>query len=206
MIDFFLKGGVVMWPILLGSLIGLSIIIEKMITLRIKGRQNSFLLRILEKEKRLDGIKEKIKSFHCPVSEILKAGIENMDKPIYERQLLAEKEGAVQVRGLAKNLNILGLIGHLEPLLGLLGTVTGMIRAFMTIQKAGGQVDANMLAGGIWEALITTAAGLIVAIPIVFFHQLLESRADTVAVDMQDVVVHFPEVFGQLKFERTERE
>jgi biopolymer transport protein ExbB len=206
MIDFFLKGGVVMWPILLGSLIGLTIIIEKMITLRIKGRQNSFLLRILEKEKRLDGIKEKIKPFHCPVSEILKAGIENIDKPIYERQLLAEKEGAAQVRDLAKNLNILGLIGHLEPLLGLLGTVTGMIRAFMTIQKAGGQVDANMLAGGIWEALITTAAGLIVAIPIVFFHQLLESRVDTVAVDMQDVVVHFPGVFGQLKFERTERE
>jgi biopolymer transport protein ExbB len=81
-----------------------------------------------------------------------------------------------------------------------------MIRAFMMIQKAGGQVDANMLAGGIWEALITTAAGLIVAIPIVFFHQLLESRVDTVAVDMQDVVVHFPGIFGQLKFERTERE
>jgi biopolymer transport protein ExbB len=205
MIDFFLKGGVVMWPILLGSLIGLTIIIEKMITLRMKGKQNSFLLRILEKEKRLDEIKEKIKSFHCPVSEILRAGVENIDKPIYERQLLAEKEGAAQVRDLAKNLNILGLIGHLEPLLGLLGTVTGMIRAFMTIQKAGGQVDANMLAGGIWEALITTAAGLIVAIPIVFFHQFLESRVDTIAVDMQDVVVQFPGIFGPLKFERTER-
>ena len=87
---------------------------------------------------------------------------------------------------MGKNLRGLGIIGHISPLLGLLGTVAGMIEAFITIEELGGRVDASVLAGGIWEALITTAFGLSVAIPAIVFYHYFEGRVDDIAAQMKD--------------------
>ncbi len=209
MINLFLKGGFMMWPILIGSLIGLSIIIDRVIYLRNKRRENLFLLTELNKikgEKNIKKVKEVISERNCPISRILKAGIENINRPIEEKSPIVERAGSGQVVDMEKNLSMLGLIGHIEPLMGLLGTVSGMIKCFMTIQRTGGQVEPVMLAGGIWEALITTAAGLTVAIPIIFAHHLLELKVDNITSDMKDTVAHYPEVFGKSKIENLEIE
>ena len=93
-----------------------------------------------------------------------------------------------------KNLRGLAVIGNIAPLLGLLGTVTGMIRAFMKIQRLGGIVDASVLAGGIWEALITTAAGLSVAIPTLVAYHYFEGRIDNIASQIKDVASELLEI------------
>jgi len=153
-----------MYPILLGSIVGVAILIDKFIQYRkILGELEIPLGDILENRAKpailvpiLDGIKN-----NCDEKEVSVIGTK-------------------QIRLIEKGLSWLALIASIEPLLGLTGTVTGMIKAFIVIEKSA-SVNPSMLAGGIWEALITTAAGLLVAIPIHIGHHYLENRADDIA-------------------------
>lgn len=170
MIDFFLKGGFLMYPILLGSVIGVGIMIEKFIQYR-------KILRELE----------------IPLSNIREKGIKpKILVPLLEglKNNCAEKEisiiGTKQIRQIEKGLSWLALIATVEPLLGLTGTVTGMIKVFIVIEKST-SVNPSILAGGIWEALITTAAGLLVAIPLHIGHHYLENRADEIAFLLKEI-------------------
>jgi biopolymer transport protein ExbB len=168
MFDFFLKGGLLMYPILLCSLAGLTILINKFFQ-----------------------YKKILKSIGRPLIEVLKEepeilvplvkGIENG----YNEQELSVI-GTRQIRGIEKGLSWLGLIATIAPLLGLTGTVTGMIKAFMVISNST-SVNPSMLACGIWEALITTAAGLLVAIPIHIAHHYLEKQADDIAFILREI-------------------
>ena len=103
-----------------------------------------------------------------------------------EKEKIISRAGSRELRKLEKNLRGLGIIAHISPLLGLLGTVTGMIKCFMKIQELGGRVDAQVLAGGIWEALITTAAGLSIAIPAIIFYHYFEGKVDNFYHQMKD--------------------
>lgn len=161
MFEYFIKGGFLMYPIALCSLLGLAIIISKLMEYK--------------------------KLFQCleqPVEEILKQKPEII-KPIIDAiyKGLGEKEisiiGTKQIRLIERGLSWLALIATIAPLLGLTGTVTGMIKAFMVISQSS-SVNPSMLAGGIWEALITTAFGLLVAIPIHIGHHFLEKRLDEI--------------------------
>ena len=94
-----------------------------------------------------------------------------------------------EVRELSRYLNVLAIIGNITPLLGLLGTVLGMIKSFMVIQQMGGKVNAAVLAGGIWEAMLTTAMGLSIALPAMLAHSYLVSRVDNFETQLQDGAV-----------------
>jgi biopolymer transport protein ExbB len=170
MIDLFLKGGFLMYPILLGSMVGVTILIDKFI-------QYKKILRELETP--LDDIlKNRIKpKILVPILEGLKNNCDEKEVSII---------GTKQIRRIEKGLSWLALIASIEPLLGLTGTVTGMIKAFIVIEKST-SVNPSMLAGGIWEALITTAAGLLVAIPIHIGHHYLENRADDIAFLLKEI-------------------
>jgi len=96
-----------------------------------------------------------------------------------------------EVRDLSRYLQVLATIGNITPLLGLLGTVIGMIKSFMVIQEMGGKVNAAVLAGGIWEALLTTALGLGIALPTLIAHSYLISRVDKFEVQLRDGAVRF---------------
>lgn len=170
MIDFFLKGGLLMYPILLCSLIGLTILINKFIQYK----------RILKSIGR--PIQEILKE-HSDILDPLVKGIENG----YNEQELSVT-GTKQIREIEKGLSWLALIATIAPLLGLTGTVTGMIKAFMVIADSS-SVNPSMLAGGIWEALITTAAGLLVAIPIHIGHHYLEKQADDIAFILKEITI-----------------
>ena len=207
MIELFFKGGFMMYPILLCSVAALGITIERMIYISSCSARNR---KFVEEARSVNGgpdrmdklrnIAEKIQS---PVSNILRAAIDHRDAPAEKRNIVIWRAGSAQRRDLEKFVGTLGMIAHVAPLLGLLGTVTGMIRAFMTIQALGGQVDATDLAGGIWEAMITTAAGLMVAIPAMFFYHFIEGRVDGIEAEMKDSAVDFPEIVAGFKMAST---
>ncbi|MEC4684493.1 MAG: MotA/TolQ/ExbB proton channel family protein [Nitrospirota bacterium] len=170
MIDFILKGGFLMYPILLCSVAGLAIIINKVIQYR--------------------GI---FRSIERPLNEVLKTRplilmpiIKGLEVGCDEQELSVV--GTRQVRETERGLSWLGLIATITPLLGLTGTVIGMIKAFMVIATST-SVNPSMLAGGIWEALITTAAGLLVAIPISVGHHYLEKQADDIAFLLKEITI-----------------
>jgi len=123
-----------------------------------------------------------------PIARILKAGIMKYDRNRQDIKGAIEDAGIHEVPLLERNLGVLATIAHIAPLLGLLGTVVGMLKAFQVIeQKAMSMVPVNPgdLAGGIWEALITTVAGLSIAIPTYVVYNYLVSRVDNFVVDME---------------------
>lgn len=129
-----------------------------------------------------------------PIAHILAIGIRIRKRSIEKQEKMISRAGSKIIRQLEKNLRGLAIIGNITPLLGLLGTVTGMIKAFIKIQELGGRVDASVLAGGIWEALITTAAGLSIAIPTLVAYHYLEGRVDNISSQMKDTASEFLEI------------
>lgn len=187
----FLAGGPVMWPILLCSIFALAIILEKVWHLhKIKIDTQEFLSNVLEKMKRHQ-VKEALEicdNTKSPISHILKAGILKYDRPRPQIKEAIEDASLYEIPRIERNLSMLATIAHISPLLGLLGTVTGMVRCFQTIQAkatAFHPVSPGDLAGGIWEALLTTVAGLIVAIPTFIAYNYLVNRINNFILEME---------------------
>jgi len=179
-----------MWPILACSVISATIIMERLYSLRkVKPRISNIFPRVknLLKEEKASQALKLCESSHDPVAHILAVGIRIRQRSLEEREKMIIRACSRLLRTLDKNLRGLAVIGSITPLLGLLGTVVGMIRAFMKIQELGGKVDASVLAGGIWEALITTAAGLSVAIPTLVAYHYFEGRVDNVDSQIKDI-------------------
>jgi len=185
------KGGPIMIPIILCSIFGFAISIEKRWQLhKAKIDTEKFLKGILDTIQRLK-IKEAIEmcqSVQSPVSRILKAGIMKYNQPKEEIREAMEDASLYEIPKLEKNLTVLATIAHISPLLGLLGTVTGLVRCFQTIQEKTSMftpINPADLAGGIWEALITTVGGLMVAIPIFVIYNYLVSRVNSFILEME---------------------
>lgn len=188
--------------VLLGcSVAGLAILLFKVFTfsrLRLR-RDDSCVaeaMQLAETGKTGDALKHLAKS-PSPVARVLEATLEGLAADRSPSSLGAEigRVGSAELRSLESWLRPLSAIGHLSPLLGLLGTVFGMISAFQKIQQAGSRVDASLLSGGIWEALLTTAFGLAVAIPTMAAFYFLEGEVDFARAAMRDrstrLLVHF---------------
>ncbi|MCK4719355.1 MotA/TolQ/ExbB proton channel family protein [bacterium] len=148
-----LKGGVFIWPILLLSVLGLYFLLDRMI---------HFWITIPRIKASVENILNGAKSE--PAGHFAKALTDSLNQNNLDKDLL-EIEIEKDLGDAERYVNGLGIISQVAPLLGLLGTVTGMIQAFQRIQDLAGQVNPSILAGGIWEALITTAVGMTVAIP-----------------------------------------
>ncbi len=191
MFDMVVKGGPIMYPIILCSIIALAIVIERVYHLhRARIDTKKFMDEIADKLKR-NKIVEAIdmcENTPGPIAHILRAGILKHDRPKEEIKEAIEEAGLHEVPRLEKNLPALSTITYIAPLLGLLGTVTGMVRCFQIIQEKSTSLHAvspGDLAGGIWEALITTVAGLCVAIPAYVAYQYLVNKVDGFILDME---------------------
>ena len=189
--QIFLKGGPLMWPILLCSVFALAIIIERIWYMRrIQIDTRQFLNRILDKMKRHQ-IKEALEICEMrrnPISRILKAGILKYDRGRQQIKEAIEDAALYEEPHLEKNMTALATIAHISPLLGLLGTVVGLVRCFQVIQAKSTTlqpVSPGDLAGGIWEALLTTVAGLVVAIPAFVVYNYLVSRINNFILEME---------------------
>ncbi len=196
MLDLLKPGGIIMFPLLLCSVLALAIIIERFWTLRVsrlapKSLVNDLWGWIKKKElnsKRLRELKEA-----APIGRVLAAGLVNAK---HGREIMKEsiqEEASHVVHEMERFLTALGTIAVIAPLLGLLGTVIGMIKVFAQLQLEGAG-NAAALAGGISEALITTAAGLTVAIPALIFHRYFLRRVDEIVVDMEQDALRLVEI------------
>jgi len=207
MLEFILKGGMMMYPIILCSIVAIAIILNRAYHFfRIRIDVSQFLSQIEQalQSNKIDIALKHAKNTRGPLSTIVEAGISNSQKDIAKWEKAISRVGTKELLKLEKNLRSLGIIAHISPLLGLLGTVTGMIKAFMKIQELGGKVDASVLAGGIWEALLTTAAGLFVAIPTMVAYHYFEGKVDNYATLMKEsatLVSEWLEI-GKLKQEK----
>jgi biopolymer transport protein ExbB len=185
------KGGPLMILIIGCSVLALAVVVERLIFLyRAQIDTQSFLAQIKKVLGKNDAraAVELCSRTPGPVANILKTGILNREKSRLEIKEAIEDVALFEVPRLERNLNVLATIAHISPLLGLLGTVTGMIQAFQMIQeKASGLTPINPgdLAQGIWVALITTAAGLLVAIPAYVAYNFLVSRVKGFVLDME---------------------
>jgi len=195
-LDLLKPGGIIMFPLLLCSVLALAIIIERFWTLRVsrlapKALVNELWGWIKNKElnsKRLRELKDA-----APIGRVLAAGLVNAK---HGRDIMKEsiqEEASHVVHEMERFLTALGTVAVIAPLLGLLGTVIGMIKVFAQLQLEGAG-NAAALAGGISEALITTAAGLTVAIPALIFHRYFLRRVDEIVVDMEQDALRLVEV------------
>jgi biopolymer transport protein ExbB len=185
-----------MWPIILCSVIAMAIIAERLWAYQAKKVIPANLVAQIWQLNQ----KGQITAAHIatvrgssPLGRILAAGLTNRDHPKIVMKEAIEEEGRQVVHELERYLNTLGTIAAITPLLGLLGTVIGMIKVFTAITSAGVGNPA-VLAGGISEALITTAAGLSVAIPALAFHRYLSGRVDKLVIGMEEQALKMVEV------------
>ena len=189
--DVIQKGGPLMYLIILCSIVALAVVIERLYHLHRAKIDSDKFMESISNTLRRNRIMEAIdlcEKTPGPIAHIIKAGILKHDRSRVEIKEAIEDAGIYEVPRLEKNLGALATIAHISPLLGLLGTVTGMVRAFQIIQEKATllhPVSPGDLAGGIWEALITTCAGLIVAIPTFVSYNYLVSRAKGFILEME---------------------
>jgi biopolymer transport protein ExbB len=191
------SGGWMMLPIILSSIVALAITAERLWTLRASRVAPAHLVGQVwrwMKDKQLN--KDKLKELRedSPLGEILAAGLANSR---HGREIMKEsiEEAASRViHELERYISTLGTIAAMAPLLGLLGTVLGMIDIFSSFMGTNMATNPAVMAGGISKALVTTASGLIVAIPALFFHRLLQRRIDDLVVGMEQEAIKLVEV------------
>jgi len=187
MIEFFLKGGPLMYPLLLSSVLTVAYGIERIYHYVRAGRGGEVPEEIhaLIERGEFERAQTLARETPGPVAAVLAEGLRHRGTEAGMLEEAISLAGSREMVRLNRNLHILELIGRLSPLLGLLGTVLGMVAAFRNVAASRGAVDPSLLAGGIWEALITTVAGLCVAIPALVLHHLFEDRVRTFAYLMK---------------------
>ena len=198
MLEIVLAGGVFMWPIILCWIIAISIVVERLWTLQQKRVMPPDLSRriwaLVEAGQVSDKVITALES-NSPLGKLLATGLANRHRPRAVLMERIEDTGRHVTHELDRFLNTLGTIAGVTPLLGLLGTVTGIIRAFSAIHE-GGLGDPRLLSGGISEALICTAAGLFVAIPSYVAYRYLRGKVEGIVVRIEKDVVRFADALN----------
>ncbi len=194
------KGGFIMFPILICSIIALTIIFERLHYFK-KCQEDPDkvfgALKELLEDKQSKNAMEFCKNSPGPVGRLMEAGVHHKNTPTWKLTEKLSVTAQEEVNKLGKNVRTLEVIATISPLMGLLGTVVGMVQAFNKVAEYKGQVDPSILAGGIWEALLTTAAGLAVAIPVTvmlhYFDRKIEGLTFLLSKFGQLLIHHFDE-------------
>lgn len=200
MVELFNNGGWAMWPLLVLLIFGIAVTIERMVTLSRAAIDANEFFQNLENALRSGGPEraaELCAETRGPVASVIHAGILRLERGIEHVEKAIENAGVVEMSFLERGMVWLSTVANLAPMIGFLGTVSGMISAFQAIAEAG-DVEPSVVAGGISEALITTASGLIVGIIIQFFYNMFASRIDRIIADMQEQTAAFIDVLSEL--------
>ena len=195
MIDLIVKGGIFMYPIILCSIIALAVFIERLWALRRKQVIPPEFINQIEEKVKKGKISEAV--FLCQndgssIAKVFLAGLKSLGKGMWLVKEAIEDRGGREGLILEKYLGLLYTIANLSTLLGLLGTVSGMMKIFKVISNAG--QNPALLAGGIAEALITTFAGLCVAIPVMALHRILKDKAESLIFEMEEYSIKLIEL------------
>jgi biopolymer transport protein ExbB len=193
------KGGYLMYPIALCSIFALGIFLERLwtyIKVRQAFRDLAHQVEPLVAKKRLEEAITTCHKSQSPLAQVFLAALRVAGRSREQIKAIVEETGRREAAPLQRFLGLLGTIATISPLLGLLGTVLGMIRAFNVIASQGMGTPAT-LGGGISEALITTAAGMTVAIPVILAHRYLTSRLDRLIIEMEEYSLRLVDLLGE---------
>lgn len=188
MIEFLQKGGPLMGLLLAASVLAAAVFFERLLYLRrVSVPVDDFLrgLTNLVRRGQLGEAQLECRGLAVPVARVVHAAILRHDQPRADLKEIVQEAGQLEVPRLERHLGILAIIAQTAPLIGLLGTVTGMIRAFTAVNAGGGNVSAGALSAGIYTSLLTTAAGLVVAIPAGVAHAYLSTRVDRLLRELE---------------------
>lgn len=196
LIELFHKGGPCMWPLLACSILGAAVILDRtFVALQSLVSFERFVEGLSDQLKagRFESAEREMKQSRSPLARVALVYLDHRFDPPTIREKIVEREASQQVAWLERRMNWLGMIASISTLLGLLGTVTGLVTAFHEIELNSGRVNPGDLASGIWEALITTVFGLLIAIPCLAAYHLLDHRAGRMALQIQWVVHYLDE-------------
>lgn len=186
-LSLIIKGGPIMIPIIALSIVALAIILERywvLLKIRINFQQFAQEIFLHLERGHLQKALERCEKVRHPIGEVFKLGILNYKLRREELEAIMEREGDEQIQYLERYLGALLIIVGVEPMLGFLGTIIGLIKAFMAWEQLGSNITVSALAAGIYQAMITTAAGLSVAIPAFIFYHLIIGKIKTHAQEM----------------------
>jgi biopolymer transport protein ExbB len=186
--DLTLKGGPIMIPIALLSILGIYIFIERYIIIgRASKEDSNFMnnIRDFMHNGRLDSALSLCHNNNTPIARMIEKGLQRLGRPLGDINAAIENVGSLEVAKLEKNISLLATVSGAAPMLGFLGTVTGMVKAFYDMSMAGNNLDIQLLSSGIYQAMITTVAGLIVGIIAYFCYNILVARVQKIVFTLQ---------------------
>jgi biopolymer transport protein ExbB len=198
-VDWFVRGGPVMVPIALVALLALIMIVNRLIVLHREAADAQQIFEralSIQKNSTWEEASGALRNTRTALAAVIAAGIEDRAAGIEKIEESMHSKALAEIGRLERFLPSIAVLATVSPLLGLLGTVTGMITTFNTI-AAYGSSDPRLLSGGISEALITTEAGLIIAIPVMLIHSLLSSRVDRIIEEMEKAIVRAVNIFSE---------
>ena len=198
--DLSLKGGVIMIPLLILSILAIYIFIERAVVIRKAAREDrTFMDRIKDyiHEGDVDAALNLCKKTDTPYARLIENGITRLGRPMNDVLVAIENVGNLEVAKLEKGFPWLATAAAGAPMLGFLGTVTGMVRAFYNMASAGTSADITTLSGGIYEALVTTVAGLVVGIIALFAYNYLVARVDGVVNQLEAKTMEFMDLLNE---------
>lgn len=195
-----LKGGPVMIPLLILSIVAIYIFIERYLAIsRASVDETNFMnnIRDFMHDGKIDSAKALCKMNYSPISLMIAKGIVRIGRPLSDINAAIENVGKLEISKLEKNIAVLATVSGAAPMLGFLGTVIGMVRAFYNMSMAGNNIDIGLLAGGIYEAMITTIAGLIVGIISFICYNILVTRIEKVVFMLEARATEFMDLLHE---------
>jgi len=200
LLDFAIKGGWVMIPIVLLSFVAAYIFIERFYVIRKATMQDqNFMNRIKDyiHDGRIDAALALCRSTDSPSARMIEKGINRRGRPLQDISTAIENAGRMEISKLEKSFPTLATITGAEPMLGFLGTVIGMVQSFHAMAQAGNNIEVSLLSDGIYTALITTVAGLIVGILGYFAYNTLVVKVERVVFNMEATVTEFMDILNE---------
>lgn len=200
LLDMAWKGGWIMIVLGILSVICFYILFERIYVIRKAGKEDPLFMDRIKDYITSGEIKSAIKyckSVNTPSARMIEKGITRLGRPVNDVQIAIENVGNLEVTKLERGLTVMATISGGAPMIGFLGTVTGMVRAFYEMANAGNNIDITLLSGGIYEAMITTVGGLIVGIIAMFAYNYLVTRVDGVVNNMESKTMEFMDLLNE---------
>ena len=199
-LDFALKGGYMLLPIVVLSIIAIYVVVERYLTIKkAKAYDPMFMKQIKDMvlEGNIKSAQTLCHTTNTPIARMLEKGLSRIGKPLKDINVAVQNVGNLEVSKLEKGMPLLATISGAAPMLGFLGTVTGMIKTFYTLSQNADGIDAGALSGGIYEAMVTTVGGLIVGILAYIAYNLLTSMVDRVIYKMETISMEFLDILHE---------
>ena len=194
------EGGWIMIVLAIFSVVAVYIFSERFITINKASKRDDNFMNVIREcmiEGKLEEAKDLCKQTDTPISRMIEKGISRIGKPLNDIQTAIENVGNLEVSKLEKGVALIGMISGAAPMLGFLGTVTGMIRAFYDMSMAGNNIDIELLSAGIYEAMVTTVGGLFVGILAYIFYNIIVSKIDKVVNLLESKSIEFMDVLNE---------